>query len=292
MNSAYLPSRSFMIRAGILLGLFLVIFAIVKIIPVIRAKIAKNTMSRVLVKDVIESDSNKNGLPDWEEKLWGLDPEGDGPSNKEFINAKKKTLAASGTAEGTLSENDKVSREFFSLVMSLEESGLSNEEILAKISEEIGSQVTFISLPDAYAYKDITTAVTSKNSVLRYRDSMTLAMQSCQANGIGSEMDLVGTALNHERKDLLAGLPAIEKAYRECIATISKIKAPIELTGAHLAIMNNFEKTAEALQAVEGIFDNQIAGLSGIVSYNEYNRLAISALNSIRDYKLGAILTR
>lgn len=292
MDSKYLPSKSFVKKVGILLILVCIVILVVKVTPFIRNKIKSNNISNILVKDIVENDSNRNGIQDWEEKLWGLDPEGDGPSNKAFINAKKKNLPENTEEGGEISENDQLSREFFALVMSLGESGASNEEILAQISAQIGDRVTVVSIPNKYESKDITRRVTSKTSVIEYRDELTKIMNVCQKNGIGSEMDLISTALNHENKELLSGLTSIEKAYGECILNIQKVKVPMELTSAHLSIMNNFEKSAQLLKMVETIFENQIAGLSGIVSYNKYNALAIGALNDIRDYKLGVILTR
>jgi hypothetical protein len=291
MDSRYLPSKSFIKRALFLLGLVIIVFLIAKVTPLIKARMKTATLSKILVKDLVNNDSNHNGIQDWEEKLWGLDPKGDGASNKAFINAKKKILASSGeTVSAELSENDRISREFFSLVMSLQESGLSNEQILAKISEQIGNQVAVIDVEDIYMYKDISTRTTSRASVIAYRDELAAIMKVCQSNGMGSEMDLVGTALNHDRKDLLFGLPAIEAAYRDCVTKIQGVRAPIELAKLHLSVMNNFEKSAQMLKLIETVFDNQIAGLSGIVSYNEYNTMAISALNDIRDYKLGVII--
>lgn len=292
MDSKYLPSGTFIKKASILILLIVVAVLIVKISPTLREKIKSEKLSRVLVKDVVGNDSNSNGILDWEEKLWGLDPKGDGASNKEFINAKKKILAANSPAGTTPTENDKLSREFFALVMSLQDSGLSNDEILAKVSDQIGSKVTLIDIKNMYSYDIVKTVSTSKTNVTKYRSELSNIMKSCQDNGMSSEMDLIGTALNHDDKNLLKGLPNIENAYRDCIIKMQKVSVPLELSKFHLNIMNNFEKSAQMLKIVENLFDDQISGLSAIVSYNEYNRIIIESLNGIRDYKISAIISR
>ncbi len=292
MDSKYLPSSIFIKKAGILIVLIVIAILIVKITPTLRAKIKSNTLSKVFVKDVASNDSNSNGIQDWEEKLWGLDPKGNGPSNKEFITAKKKILAANSPAGSEPTENDKLSREFFALVMSLQDSGLSNDEILSKVSDQIGSKVTLIDVKNMYSYDIVKTVSTNRTSVTTYRNNLAILMKTCQDNGISSEMDLIGTALNHDDKNLLKGLPNIENAYKDCVVKMMQMNTPLELSKYHLNIMNNFEKSAQMLKTVENLFDDQISGLSAIVSYNEYNRIIIESLNGIRDYKISAIISR
>lgn len=292
MDSKYLPSGTFIKKAGILFVLIVIAILIVKITPTLRSKIKSNTLSKILVKDVIGTDSNNNGIQDWEEKLWGLDPKADGPSNKEFINAKKKILAANNPAGTTPTENDKLSREFFALVMSLQDSGLSNDEILAKVSDQIGSRVNLIDIKNMYSYDIVNSVSSSRTNVTKYRSDLSTILKTCQDNGMSSEMDLIGTALNHNDSNLLKGLPNIENAYRDCVIKMQKINVPLELSKYHLNIMNNFEKSAQMLKIVENLFDDQISGLSAIVSYNEYNRIIIESLNGIRDYKISAIISR
>lgn len=292
MDSKYLPSRTFIKKAGILIVLIIIVVLMVKVSPTLRAKIKSDTLSKVFVKDVVSNDSNRNGILDWEEKFWGLDPKGDGASNKEFINAKKKIIAANNPNEAEPTENDKLSREFFALVMSLQDSGLSNDEILSKVSDQIGSKVTLIDIKNMYSYDIVKTVSTSRTNVIKYRDELSRILKTCQENGMSSEMDLVGTALNHDDKTLLKGLPNIETAYRDCIVKMQKINVPLELSKYHLNIINNFEKSAQMLKIIENLFDDQITGLSAIVSYNEFNRIIIQSLNGIRDYKISAIISR
>lgn len=87
----YLPSKKF---ASIIISIIVIIalfFATKWIISIIKErKISKDSPTPMTVGSLIQKDSNKNGIADWEEYLWGLNPEKNGQENKDFIMAKKK----------------------------------------------------------------------------------------------------------------------------------------------------------------------------------------------------------
>jgi len=95
MKQNYLPSKKFI--AGVMvitifIGVIWGIYGIVKFFKN-RANRKAETSANLTVSDIIQKDGNTNGIPDWEEYLWGLDPYKNGDSNKEFINNKKKLLS-------------------------------------------------------------------------------------------------------------------------------------------------------------------------------------------------------
>jgi hypothetical protein len=290
MDSSYLPSKGFIKKAGVLLVLIIVVVVVTKVSPTLRAKIVANKMSKVLVKDAVDSDINKNGIQDWEEKLWGLDPSGDGASNKEFINAKKKILAGEAEANSNLSTNDKLSREFFSLVMALQDSGLTTESALAKISEQIGDKVEIIPVPNKYKYADIVTAPPTKAVIKKYQTDVTAILEKYKNRGVGSEMNLLALALDHNDKNLLSGLSAIQNGYFDMITELSNVKVPNEIASKDLVFLNNLYGSALALTTIGTVFDDPISGLSGIATYKNDSDGAANALTEITKYIGDAII--
>jgi hypothetical protein len=140
----YLPSKQFIARIIIILIIALFVWGIYQIPKLFKKNKNINITPMTLqVKDVIQQDSNNNGIADWEEGLWGLDPTTNGPSNKEFIIAKRAVLAkdnASAVDGGGInsSENDALSREVFALILSLQQSGSLNNDSISAISESVG----------------------------------------------------------------------------------------------------------------------------------------------------------
>src|SRR5690348_17285703 len=100
MKEEFRPSKQFLIRGGIATG----IVALILIVQTdwFRALFNKPplppTTSDKTVGEFIAKDSNGNGIADWEEKLWGLDPTAlytNGVPNKQIIEEKKHALGVS-----------------------------------------------------------------------------------------------------------------------------------------------------------------------------------------------------
>lgn len=290
MDSKYLPSKSFIKKAGILLGLIIIVLIITKITPSIRAKISSDKMAKILVKDALYNDKNSNGIQDWEEKLWGLDPAGDGASNKEFINAKKKLLGGDSNTTEVLSSNEKMSREFFSLIMSLEDSGLTTDEALAKISEQIGQKIELIPVEDTYKFGNISTVPPTKDARSKFKSNLTIILEKYKKRGVGSEMNLVAMALDYDDKSLLAGLTNIKSSYLQMISEILILKVPNEIAQSDLTFLNNLQGSAMALDKVQALFDDSIGGLTGIATYKKDNDDAAQALVDISNYLENGII--
>lgn len=284
MDSKYLPSKSFIKKAGILLVLVIIVLLITKVTPSIRAKISSEKNSKILVKDVIENDSNNNGILDWEEKLWGLDPKGDGSSNKEYIFAKKKSISGTSKVVESITQNDKLSREFFSVIMSLQDSGMSTEDALAKISNEIGQKVELVQIPNTYKISNLITVPPTKTSINTYKNGLTRILADYKNRGVGSEMGLLALALDHDNKNLLTGLDAIQISYFEMIKELSDLKIPNEIVTTHIIFLNNLEGSAVAMTNINKVFDDSIDGLSGVATYKKDSDDAATALTDISNY--------
>src|SRR3989344_1502939 len=85
------------------------------------------------VIDLVQQDTDKDSIPDWEEALWGTDKNSkvtfDGMPDKTYIENKKKSLkleAEAEVSENTSSETDKFAREFFSAYAALKSEGVDS----------------------------------------------------------------------------------------------------------------------------------------------------------------------
>ena len=90
----YLPSKKFLVVVMTIVVIIILFLIIKKVIPLIKFKKGGPNGEQITmtVGDLIQKDGNSNGIADWEEYLWGLDPNTNGPENKEFILAKKNSL--------------------------------------------------------------------------------------------------------------------------------------------------------------------------------------------------------
>ncbi len=287
MDKSYLPSRIFITKVVILIVLALVVFLITKIPAVLKNKLpgGKTSTKGLLVRDFVGNDANKNGIADWEESLWGLDPNADGASNKEYILAKKGKLNGGlSVSQEPLTDSDKMAREIFAIVMSLKEGGVDDTQILQKASEQIGEKIKLLDLPNIYAFKDIASTGSTRPKVIKYKQSIGMEVKKCQDRGIGGELNLIALALNHKDKSLLDGLNQIASVYISCAQELSTIPVPLEMANMHLALLNNVNNTGQTLIQFKVVFDDQINALSAIITYKKYSDATLNSLESINKY--------
>ncbi len=90
----YLPSRKFLFIVLFIIVLIVLFFFVKGIISFIKNRITSKqtneTPVTLTVGGIIQKDGNENGIADWEEYLWGLNPNKDGEKNREFIYQRKK----------------------------------------------------------------------------------------------------------------------------------------------------------------------------------------------------------
>ncbi|MCC6323616.1 hypothetical protein IT400_02365 [Candidatus Nomurabacteria bacterium] len=281
----YLPSPQFVKKASILLGIIILTVVIIKIIPKIRSKINKNNVQKeMLVKDIVIQDQNSNGIQDWEEALWGLDPFGDGASNKEYIVAKKKTLNKDNVPESELTEDDKMAREFFALVVSLQQSGNLNEASMKTLAEQIGNKIVTKDIPNIYTEKMIQAVPTTPANLRIYYNTLKKIYKKYANRYIGEEFVFIGQAIaNNDPQALKMGLLAAND-YHNFGKDLMTIIVPTSLINIHLEFANNYENTAKSIELMSNLLDDPISGMAAIVKYKKYNDGIISTIDKMTTF--------
>lgn len=281
----YLPSPEFTRKVVVLFVLAIIIFIIAKVIPAVKNKINQNNLEKTLmVKDLVVQDQNKNGIQDWEEALWGLDPSTDGPSNREYILAKKQLLNKDTLPEGELTEDDKMAREFFALVVSLQQSGNLNDASMKALAESISGKITSAEIPDIYDDKSITAITTTPASIKTYYTALQKLNTKYKDKDIGGELALIGQAIaNNDGQALrIAILTATD--YRNFGKDLLAIQVPTSLVVLHLELANNYEKNAQSLESMSPMLDNPVAGMSAITKYKKYNDTLINTIEKMTTF--------
>jgi hypothetical protein len=143
----YLPSKKFMaIFALIVLfggGLFF--------LSRYQKKVVTKNQEAMKIKlgEFVDRDTDSDGVKDWEEALWGTDPlkgdtNDDGISDKDDIDKKKFALNQQNTG-GDISEGnetDVFSKELFTTLISLKETGALTPETISDLAQKLGSNVS------------------------------------------------------------------------------------------------------------------------------------------------------
>jgi hypothetical protein len=140
----FLPSKKFIFVIGGAIVLVLATFTATSFFGSKGVFQSKNKMVSVAggdrtIGDIVSLDSNGNGIPDWEEKLWGLDPKGNGSENKKIIDDKKASANIDVTASPAteLTETQKFSRELLTTVSALRVNGSLTPEVIGTLEQSL-----------------------------------------------------------------------------------------------------------------------------------------------------------
>lgn len=273
----YLPSKKFQASILFIIVLIIIFFSIKGIISLIKnKKPAVREPVKVTIGEIIQKDSNSNGIADWEEYLWGLDPAKNGPENKEFILAKKKTLAennesSSVNSSQTITDNDVLSQEFFAAIVSLQQTGSLNDESLGAITNAIGDNVKAVEIKDVYTYNMMKVVGDGALANKTYQDNLSKLVTKYKDADIGNELTFIIQGLNNKDPQALYAAKTVAIAYQNFGKEFIKVPVPKALASLQLSAANNYEKTGQVIHDLTTMLNDPIGGMKGILNYKKYN---------------------
>lgn len=283
------PSKQFIVRGAIATSIVaLLLIAQTDWFRALFNKGPKNDVAtnNLTVDDVISKDSNGNTIPDWEEKLWGLDPTvlyTNGVPNSQLIEDKKRALGVNGTVdESTLNETDKLSRELYTLATALGQSGEVDSATLEQIAASFGSSIDTERVENQYSVKDIQTIKTTTQSLATYTATLQKILDRYDQNQ--ADIDVVITALETGDESGLAELDKTQVQYRAMARELKAVPVPIGIAGYHLSMINGVYGIAESFTFIQELSENGIVALIGIASYRQYSALFDTAVFDMAQY--------
>ena len=285
MNKKYLPSEQFIARVIIIVIIITVVFGMYELVKFIKNKVTKKDAPiQLVIGDIIQKDSNNNGIADWEEYLWGLNPKKNGESNKEFITAKKNALVQSGdmtTASGTPTDNDLLSQEFFAAIVSLQMNGQLDDASMKSISEAVGKNAIATPIPDIYTMNMLTLEDDSPSAKETYHNALSNLVTKYKDADIGSELTFIAQGLSSNDPSALYAAKTVGDAYQSFGKDLIAIPVPRSLSATVLNTANNYDKVGQSIYGLTQILDDQLVGMRAIINYKNYSDALASDLEKI-----------
>jgi Bacterial TSP3 repeat len=228
-------------------------------------------VSRNISTDFKTADSDGDGLPDWQEELYGSDPkkadtDGDGTNDGDEIKLDRdptihgpkdplitrKDLINTEVGSSTPgSVTDNASIELFSKYMMLKKQGALKPEDEAKLVDDISKKVTATaSLKDKYTLKDLTVVESTNQTITIYGDRVAQA-----ALALYYEMD---SYKNLQDAEYLLKISASYKKYGD---TLLGITVPTVTQDVHLVLVNYMYKTSTFFEVLSKADADPMTGL-------------------------------
>lgn len=232
------------------------------------------TTTTVKVQELLEKDTDSDGIKDWEEVLWGTDVNKVatfGMADKQYIDNKRLEIS---TATGTEAENieklndtERIAREFLTTILTLKESGNLNSfnitNLAEKFSKDIGATAE---LRTTYTGSDIRPATDTAASKKAYYTAFSKAIAAAKKNGMGAEIKVIANYFSDEESDATE-LTKLSTTYATLTKSLKSMDVPSSAVALHLELLNESDNMAAIFKNISQIDDDSIVGLVAIAQF-------------------------
>ncbi len=250
--------------------------------------------SGATIEDLVNKDSDSDGVFDWEESLLGTDPKKtdtneDGISDGEEIDNLRKQAARNEGEESLLSstanltETDKFSREFFSTVATLNQTGVMDAAAVADLGAALATHIQNSTQRKVYFLSDLKIA---KDDTVKTVRNYTLALNTIQGKYQANRTDieiLQEFMADENNTHVLSELDPIIEQLQKVVNELIKLGVPASLSKQHLDFTNALQGKAENLSDIKLYETDVIVALSGISKYEQGVETLYSATKNLGD---------
>ncbi len=235
--------------------------------------------------DFTDRDSDSDGLPDWEERLYGSDPfktDSDGDGTLDGVEVRiERNPALPNTAKKGEQPNDSLSivRDPHFATSSTDILGIQKEffaKFLATQSKEIRA-TTYRDLLkgfDAKKYLPKTDVVglnvSSDNSIdgmRTYGNAFGILIRKYTVRAHRTEEEILSDALTNKDSAALKELQLPAVTYRNFANDLRALQVPSSLAKQHLLIINGYAGMSQGLLDMQSLFEDPIVGAGGYEGY-------------------------
>lgn len=292
----YLPSKQFQTVVVFLIVLVAIGFGVFYFFSK-DEKFSRNKdleINKKTIYEIIDTDTDGDTVPDWEESLWGTDKNKrvtfEGVNDAEYISNKKKALNLTSDVEvANLSETESFAREFFTAYLALKSADGVNNSDINSFSEALGQKIVNPDLTDVYT--DSQTKKSNKDdleSQLDYYQDISSLFNKYKESGLGDELNIISKGLltyqNEGKIEKYNELLLIGESYQEFAKQALEIAVPQSLSTYHLNIINASNNTGVSVINMSKVIEDPIIGLSGLSSYQKYSDELVSEVESLENY--------
>jgi hypothetical protein len=284
----YLPSKKFIrffglvILSGILLWGASMVFGSKQVFQSEDEKVA------VLLDETnfYQRDSDSDGVYDWEEGLWGLDPhdkdsDNDGISDGDKVEAEKAEIQHNNNFEsettdtGDLNQTEIFARQLFSAASLAKQQGGLQPDSLDAFSKSIDKSLTDTKIDDPFKLDNISLETISSAD---YKVSMSKAFESFT----NEDIDEVNVIYRFANGDTSAGVEvqSMAERYNVLVRDLLAVKTPHTAAGIQLGLANNAAKLVISFLNIAELEEDPISAIIGFAQYEEYS---LEFENSLKD---------
>jgi len=286
----YLPSKQFVKTILLALLAALIVFVVGKILN--KKVVWENVKSDANVvlaedNDFFSQDKDEDGLYDWEEALWGTNPElkdtdGDGVDDKKFIENKRKEIDIDETYKSNEDNETQVfAKQFFTTAAVLNQSGTFNQDTVDQFSQGVNQSITNFSLKDKYTLSNLKLSGVSVQEYHKKMSEVYARLKKPEVN----ELTLMAYIMeNPGDQDALNDLGDHLSYLDSLIKGLLALNVPNSNAGLHLSYVNNLDKISEIMKSIIYIEEDPLKVVTYLSKFDEYSDKLLNDIESFRNY--------
>jgi len=293
-----LPSKKFIHTVSAIIIVLILIYLASYVDKKSNGNTKIDNNNEIAFNSFTETDSDNDGLKDWEEDLWGTDQnnpdsDGDGTLDGDEVNdsrdptvagpddvidttKKLSGLTSLNEQDNNLSKTDLLSRELFKSVLVMQKSGNIDKQSINDVSsyfiQEILKEGADTSIN--YTYNDLKIADTDDKEAMKiYGNEIGLIITKYYyMTRNRTELDIIRNMLNNKySKDTekITEFDEFIKYYEDASLELLDLTVPESIAELHLETINTLNSIAESLRTTQLFYSDPLVGVSGIIKYQK-----------------------
>jgi hypothetical protein len=249
------------------------------------------------IGDLVNKSTTGDGIPDWEKRLYGLDPtkRDNVPGVPDSVTIAKlqaeqemQNSAGTGLTTGNFgtgtTQTDKFSQDLFATVAAATQNGQPlSQDAVNQISNSLNDQIQ--NSPQRKIYTMASLQITNDNNlaaIQKYNDALNslYSKMTIKYNVINILQKFVGDGTNVD-DSALAELNPIILQTNTVIMGMAKMEVPQFLASAHLNLLNALQKTQENLSDIKLYNTDAVVAFSAINQYQTSVANLTSSVNNL-----------
>ncbi len=247
------------------------------------------TYDNEVLSDLVNKDTDGDGVLDWEESLWGTDPKkkdtnGDGiPDNIEIERLKKASGQITPAGNENLTKTDQFSQELFATITALNQTGAMDQATVDKLTDSLASSIQNAPPKKVFSLSDLTI---SANDTAKAIENYGHALSDIQAkypihNNVQGILQKFIVDDNNVDISVLSQLDPIIDQTNKIIAAMVKMSVPKSISAPHLDMVNALERLVENTSDMKLYGTDPVLSMTAISQYDENTAALNSAISNL-----------
>lgn len=235
---------------------------------------------------ITETDSDGDGVPDWEETLWHTDPHNPATYNNEpdaqYIADQIKNAGNPSLSSGPITSTEELSHQLFGEYMSLKQSGGLTPDSIDAMTARLAASVEASGTPVTYTHAQLKTFPDTDSArmqayadALQQMESQYSTQYSEQTNGDSSTF---GDPQFATDMNIASGY------YAQFAKALMGVAVPAGAADLHVAYVNALEASAQGLKAFANSTDDPLGGMVGIKEHSDAEDAQAAAISNLSDF--------